>query len=100
MFDPNGYAREVLHLGRVIKNITIVKDYQVDYKDKFESQDCAFSRFTVGQVKLHQIDIDVKGIEDNEQNMYRNAYLMKLKGLPINSKPYEDVVEELDIMVP
>ena len=99
MFDPNGYAREVLQIGSVIKHITMIEDYWVDCKDEFESQDHAFSRFIVGQVKLYQIDIDVEGIEDDGHNMYRNTYFMKLRGLPINSKPYEEVVEELDIMV-
>ena len=59
MFDQNGYAREVLQIGSLIKHITIVEDYWVDYKDEFESQDHTFSRFIVGQVKLCQIDIDV-----------------------------------------
>ena len=53
----------------------------------------------MGQVKLYQIDIDVEGIEDDRKNMNRNTYLMKLRGLPINFEPYEDVAEELDIMV-
>ena len=83
----------------MIKYIIIVEDYWVDYKDEFESWDHEFSRFIVGQVKLYQIDIDIKWIEDERHNMYSNTYLMKLRGLPINFEPYEDVAEELDIMV-
>ena len=37
MFDLNGYARDVLQIGSVIKHITIVEDYQVDCKDELES---------------------------------------------------------------
>lgn len=99
MFDPNRYAREVLQIKSLIKHINMVKDYQVDCKYEFESQDHAFSRFIVGQVNFYQIDIDVEGIQEEGKNMYSNTYLTKLRGLPINSKPYEDVAKEIDVMV-
>ena len=37
MFDPNGYARDVLQIGSVIKHIITVEDYWADCKDEFES---------------------------------------------------------------
>ena len=27
MFDPNGYARDVLQIGSVIKHVTTIEDY-------------------------------------------------------------------------
>lgn len=37
MFDPNGYAREVLQIGSVMKHVTTIEDYWEDYKDELES---------------------------------------------------------------
>ena len=37
MFDPNGYARDVLQIGSVIKHVTTVEDYWGDCKDELES---------------------------------------------------------------
>lgn len=52
MFDPNIYAKDVLQIGSVIKNITTLKDYWVDCKDELESWDHTFSRLTVDQIKM------------------------------------------------
>ena len=99
MFDLNGYARDVLQIGSVIKHITIVEDYQVDCKDEFESQDCAFTRLTVEQIKTFNINLNAKGLEDDWQHMYSNIYLTKLRNTPISLEPYEDAEEDLDIMM-
>lgn len=53
----------------------------------------------VEQIKTYGIDLNVEGLEDKGQNMYRNTYLNNLKGIPISSKPYVDVEEILDIMM-
>ena len=37
MFNPNGYVREVLQIGSVIKHITTIEDYWTDCKDELES---------------------------------------------------------------
>lgn len=99
MFDPNGYARDVLQIGSVTKHISIVEDYWVDYKDELESRDCAFTKLTVEQIKTYGINFNVEGLENDGQNMYSNTYLTKLRGIPIISEPYEDVEEDLDIMM-
>lgn len=99
MFNPNGYARDVLQIGSMIKNITTIKDYWANCKDEFESRDWAFARLKIDQVKMYKINIDVEGVKDNGQNMYSNTYLIKLKSTPISLKPYEDVVEDLDLMM-
>ena len=39
MFDPNGYARDVLQIGSVIKHVTTIEDYWENCKDELESQD-------------------------------------------------------------
>lgn len=52
MFDPNGYAWDVLQIGTVIKHITRIKDYSIDCKDEFKSHDQAFTRLIVDQVKM------------------------------------------------
>jgi len=99
MFDPNGYARDVLQIRSVIKHITTIEDYWADCKNKFESHDHAFARLTVDQLKMYKVNIDVEGVEDDGQNMYRNTYLIKLRGTPISSDPYEYFEEELDILM-
>ena len=99
MFDPNGYARDVLQVGSVIKHITTTEDYWVDCKDEFESPDHAFIGLIVDQVRMYKINIYVEGVEDDVHNMYSNTYLTKLRGTPIRSKPYEYAREELDIMM-
>ena len=91
MFDPNGYARDVLQIGSVIKHVTTMEDYWADCKNELESRDRAFSRFTVDQVKTYGINLDVEGIEDDGQNMYNNTYLTKLRNTPISSEPYVDI---------
>ncbi len=65
MFDPNGYVREVLQIGSVIKNITTIEDYWVDCRNELKSRDRAFSRLTVEQIKTYGIDFDVEGLEDD-----------------------------------
>ena len=57
-FDPNGYARDVLQIGSVIKHVTTIEDYWADCKDELESQDRAFARFTVDQVKTYGINLE------------------------------------------
>ena len=37
MFDPKGYSREVLQIGSVVKHITTIEDYWVDFRDEFKS---------------------------------------------------------------
>ena len=37
IFNPNGYARDVLQIGSVIKHVTTIEDYWVDCKDELES---------------------------------------------------------------
>ena len=73
MFHPNGYAKDVLQIGSLIKHISIIKDYWVDYKDEFKSQDCAFARLIVDQVKLYEVNIDVDGVEDDGQNIWHES---------------------------
>ena len=71
MFDPNGYVRDVLQIGSVIKHVATIEDYWVDCKDDLESQDRAFSKFIVDQVKTYGIDLDVEGLEDDGKNMQK-----------------------------
>ena len=99
MFDPNGYARDVLQIGCVIKHITTIEDYWVDCKDEFESRDHAFTRLTVEQVKTYDININVEGLEDDGQNMYSNTYLTMIRNTPISLEPYENAKEDLDVMM-
>ena len=99
MFDPNGYVRDVLQIGSVIKHITTVEDDWADCKDEFESHDHAFTRLIVEQVKTYGINLNVEGLEDDRQNMYSNTYLTKIRSTPISSEPYEDVEEDLDVMM-
>ncbi len=99
MFDPNGYARDVLQIGSVSKHVTTVEDYWADYRDELESKDCAFVRLTVEQIKTYGINFDVEGLEDDGQNMYSNTYLTKLRGIPISLVLYVDVEENFDIMM-
>lgn len=47
---------------------------------------------------MYKININV-GVEDDGQKMYRNTYLTKPRTTPISSKIYEDVVEDLDLMM-
>ena len=65
IFDPNGYAKDVLQIGSVIKHVTTIEDYWEDCRDELESWDHAFSRFTVDQIKTYGIDLDVEGLEDD-----------------------------------
>ena len=53
----------------------------------------------MGQIKIYNINFNVKGLEDNGQNMYRNTYLTKLRNNPISSKCYENVEQDLDTMI-
>ncbi len=50
-------------------------------------------------MKLYKVNIDVEGVEDDGQNMYSSTYLENLIGTPISLEPYEDIGEELDIMM-
>lgn len=99
MFDPNGYAREVLQIGSVIKCINTMENYWANYKDEFGSQDHALARLIVEEIKTYKIKLDVEGLEDDGKHMYSNSYLNKLRGTPISSEPYEDAKEDLDIMM-
>ena len=65
MFDPNGYARDVLQIGSMIKHVTTMEDYWADCKDELESQDHAFARFIVDQVRTYGINLNVEGLEDD-----------------------------------
>ena len=98
MFNPNGYARDVLQIGSVIKHVTTIEDYWAYCRDEFESHDLSFARLIVDQVKMYKINLDVEGIEDDGQNMYSNTYLTKLRNIPIGSYPYQDARDELDVM--
>lgn len=99
MFNPNGYARDVLQIRSVIKNATTLEDYLENCRDELESHDRAFSRLRVEQIKTYGIDLNVEGLGDDGQNIYSNTYLTKLRGTPISSEPYVDVEESLDIMM-
>ena len=99
MFEPNGYARDVLQIGIVIKHATTIEDYWANCQDEFESLDHAFIKLRVDQVKMYKVNIDIEGVEDDGQNMYSNTYLTKLRGIPKISKPYEGAGEEIDIMM-
>lgn len=77
MFDPNGYARDVLQIGSIIKHVTTIEDYWTDYKDELESQDCAFARFTMDQVKTYNINSDVEGEVNHLRRMF--VYLRHVK---------------------
>ena len=74
MFDPNGYARDVLQIGSVIKHVTTMEDYWADCKDELESWDRASARLTVDQIKTYGIDLDMEGLEDDGKNMYSNTF--------------------------
>ena len=65
MFDPRGYARDVLQIKVTIRHITTVEDYWVDCRSEFESHDRAHARLIVGQVKTYGINLDVEGLEDD-----------------------------------
>ena len=79
MFDRNGYTRDVLQIGSVIKHVTTIEDYWEDCKDELESQDPTFPRLMVEQVKTYGIDLNVEGLEDDGKNMYNNTYLTKIR---------------------
>ena len=99
MFDPKGYARELLQIESVVKHFTTIEDYWVDCKDEFEIQERDFSKLIVGKIKPYNISFNVEGLEDDGKNMYSNTYLTKLRNTLINSKPYDNVEEDLDIMM-
>ena len=50
-------------------------------------------------MKKYKVNIVVDGVEDEGQNMYSNTYLTKMRKIPISSKPFEDVVQDLDMMM-
>lgn len=64
-----------------------------------ESQDHAFAKFTVDQVKTYGIDLDVEGLEDDGKNIYSNTYLTKLRNTPISFEPYVDIEEDFDVIM-
>ena len=99
MFDPKGYAREVLQIGSVVKHVTTIEDYWEDCRDEFESWDCAFSKLIVEQAKIYSNNLDVKGLEDDGQHMYSNTYFSKIRNTPISLKPYVDFEEDLDTLM-
>ncbi len=47
LFDPNGYARDVLQIRSVIKHVTTMEDYWTNCKNELESRDGAFAKFTI-----------------------------------------------------
>ena len=51
------------------------------------------------QVKTYNINLNVEGLEDDGKNMYSNKYLTKLRNIPISSEPYQDVGDDLDVMM-
>ena len=99
MFDLNGYARDVLQIGSVIKHVTTIQVYWVDCKDELENRDHAFARLTVEQVKTYGIDLNVEGLEDDGKNMYSNTYLTKIRNTHISFEHYVDVEEYVDVMM-
>ena len=99
MFDPKVYAREVLQIGGTVKHITTIEDYWDNCKDEFESFDHTFSKLTVRQAKTYGVNLDVEGIEDDGQHMYKNTYLTKIRNVLISSKPIVDVEEDLDTLM-
>ena len=58
-----------------------------------------FSRLIVGQVKRYGVNLDVEGLEDDGQHMYKNTYVTKIRNTLISSKPYVDVEEDLDTLM-
>ena len=72
----------------------MIKDYWANCNDEFERHDWAFTRLIVGQVEMYKVDIVIDGVEDNGR-----TYLTKLKKTPISLEPFEDVVEDLDMML-
>ena len=64
-----------------------------------ESRYHAFDRLTVEQIKTYGINLNVEGLEDDGKNMYSNTYLTKIRNTPISLEPYENVEEELDVMM-
>lgn len=48
---------------------------------------------------MYKINIDVEGVEDDGKNIFSKTYLMKLRNTPVSSDPYEDVGEELNVMI-
>lgn len=100
MFNPHGYARDVMKIRSVITCISPqLNIYWADCKDEFESHHQAFPRSTVDQVKMYKLKIDVYGVKDGGHNIYVNTYLTKLRNSPISSEPFEDAIEDLDIMM-
>ena len=99
MFDLNGYARNLLQIGSVIKHVTTIEDYWADCRDEFEINHHAFTRLIFNQVKIYKINLYVEGFEDDGKNMYSNKYLTKLRNIPISSEPYQDVGDDLDVMM-
>jgi hypothetical protein len=83
----------------MINHITTFEEHSADCNDEFKNRDRAFSRLTFDQVKTYKINIDVEGVEHDGQNMYRNTYLTNLRNILISLEPYEDVLEELDMMM-
>ena len=51
------------------------------------------------QIKTYDINLNVEGLEDDGQHMYSYTYLTKIRSTPISSEPYEDVEEDLDVMM-
>ena len=98
-FNPKGYTRDVPQIGSMIKNITMIKDYWANWKDDFERHDWAFTRLIVGQVEMYKVDIVIDGVEGDGQIMYSHTYLTKFKNTPISLEPFEDVVEDVDMML-
>ena len=99
MFDPRGYAKDVLQIGGTIRHITMVEDYQVDCRSEFKSHDRAYARLTVGKIKTYGIDLDVDGLEDDGQNMYSNTYLTQIRNTPISLEPWVNTGENLDMLM-
>ena len=63
----------------------MLEDYWVDCADEFESREKFYSRLTVQQIKLYNVDIDVDGVKDDGLHMQTFTYLKRSKGTPIDS---------------
>ena len=44
MFDPNGYAKNVLQIGSIVKYVVTIEGYWTNCKDEIEIHDQAFMR--------------------------------------------------------
>ena len=50
-------------------------------------------------MNIYKVKINVEGVEDEDQNMYRDIDLTKLRRTSISLQPYKDIEEELNVMM-